>query len=288
MSRTVVAPVDFSEDSAISASVAVELAGDGGEVDVLHVAPAPEFEALARGFLDGELARLRTVDGHGPILRAALCSGDPVDEICRFAAEARADLIVMGTHGEAGSVRFLFGSVSGKVTRQAPCPVLVTRPAARGRRGFRNLLATVDYSRFSLPAAQLAASLVAPGGTLTLLHVWAPATPTLTLPFTRERQRVASDRLQALADRLVLPPGRELEVVVDVGSPAARILAQAERMGADLIVVGAHGRSGMLENVVGTVADRVLRHAHGPVLLVPEGALERPAIDLPSGEDARC
>ena len=52
-------------------------------------------------------------------------------------------------------------------------------------------------------------------------------------------------------------------------------------MDADLVVVGAHGQDGILENVVGTVADRVLRHAYAPVLLYPEGALRAASAPAP-------
>jgi nucleotide-binding universal stress UspA family protein len=51
------------------------------------------------------------------------------------------------------------------------------------------------------------------------------------------------------------------------------ILERAEEISADLIALGAHGRSGLDERLLGTVADRVLRHARMPVLLYPEGAL---------------
>jgi nucleotide-binding universal stress UspA family protein len=55
---------------------------------------------------------------------------------------------------------------------------------------------------------------------------------------------------------------------VDFGSPTERILALAEDVSADLIVLGTHGRTGLKRLVVGSVAENVLRHAHCPVLVV--------------------
>jgi nucleotide-binding universal stress UspA family protein len=53
--------------------------------------------------------------------------GPPFYEIIRYAKEAHIDLIVMGTHGHSGLAHVLLGSVSEKVVRKAPCPVLTVR-----------------------------------------------------------------------------------------------------------------------------------------------------------------
>lgn len=54
--------------------------------------------------------------------------GTPAKEIVALAAEATADILVVGTHGRSGVGRWLLGSVAEKVVRYAPCPVLVARP----------------------------------------------------------------------------------------------------------------------------------------------------------------
>jgi nucleotide-binding universal stress UspA family protein len=55
-------------------------------------------------------------------------SGDPAEEIVRFAGAEKADLIVMGTHGRKGLEYSLFGSVAAKVVRNSPVPVLTINP----------------------------------------------------------------------------------------------------------------------------------------------------------------
>ncbi len=58
------------------------------------------------------------------------------------------------------------------------------------------------------------------------------------------------------------------------GRPAAEILRIAEKLGADMIVMGTHGRSGLAHLLIGSVAEKVVRHAHCPVVCVKPG-LER-------------
>ncbi len=301
----VLAPVDFSEDSRGAVAVAFVLAPQG-EVVILNVDPPPDLDGVERhaelevphilhslqdhrrSWFASQFTELVTAvrGGHAgqPSVRGEMRAGDAVAEICRFAADWPAELMVIGTHGESGSTRFLFGSITAKVTRRAPCPVLVIRPRSpitRAPDRFHEVLVAVDYSIFSAPSAVLAASLLAPGGRLILLHVW-QSPSILPLQFTADRQRLAIERLERFAAGLPLPAGVDVDCLVDNGSPAARILGQAERMNADLVVVGAHGQDGILENVVGTVADRVLRHAHAPVLLYPEGALRAATTPAPA------
>jgi len=54
--------------------------------------------------------------------------GSPAEEIVKAARDTHADLIVIATHGRGGLSRVLFGSVTERVVRHAPCPVLTVRP----------------------------------------------------------------------------------------------------------------------------------------------------------------
>jgi nucleotide-binding universal stress UspA family protein len=79
---------------------------------------------------------------------------------------------------------------------------------------------------------------------------------------------------QAVAARVTAVTGREpgaFEVVIAHGSPAATIVAQAEARGASLVIVGGVGRGGLARALIGTTAERVVRHAHGPVLVARPG-----------------
>lgn len=61
-------------------------------------------------------------------LETAVVTGIPHEEILKKAAEIKAAMIVMGTHGRRGFDHFIFGSTAEKVVKTAPCPVLTVRP----------------------------------------------------------------------------------------------------------------------------------------------------------------
>lgn len=68
----------------------------------------------------------------GIIVSFLVWTGDPGESIVAAAEAEGADLVVVGTHGRGTIGRLLLGSVSDHVVRNAPCPVLVVRPASRG------------------------------------------------------------------------------------------------------------------------------------------------------------
>ncbi|MEZ4240736.1 MAG: universal stress protein, partial [Myxococcota bacterium] len=70
----------------------------------------------------------------------------------------------------------------------------------------------------------------------------------------------------ALAARRAGAP--EVDVAVEVGPVVDGVLAAAEELGADLIVMGTHGRTGLARMVLGSVAEGVVHRAHVPVMLV--------------------
>lgn len=85
-----------------------------------------------------------------------------------------------------------------------------------------------------------------------------------------ERERIEeglNEYLEGVAERL-RPLAAGVQTVVRFGQPAEEILSYAEEIEADLIAMCTHGRSGISRWVYGSVADKVLRGANCPVLLV--------------------
>jgi len=140
----ILVPTDFSKHSQNALLYAAAFAEKfGAELYLLHVVqdlavfipdmitvappPTPSLEQLssaARAAFDrlikeNQLQHLK--------IQREVREGTPFYEIIRFAKETEIDLIVMGTHGHTGLVHVLMGSVSEKVVRKAPCPVLTVR-----------------------------------------------------------------------------------------------------------------------------------------------------------------
>jgi nucleotide-binding universal stress UspA family protein len=224
----------------------------------------------------------RTLDGRTDV-DVVVDVGQPAAAILARAAALPADLIVLGTHGSSGFERLVLGSVTEKVLRKAACPVLTVPPRshATSRFPFQRILCAVDFSDWSSAAVELASSLAEQSGAaLTLFHViewpWRePPPPELSeLPAAQaaalaEFRRYLVKTATAGLESLVADAVRErCTVRADVrhGKPYAEILRAAAEDGADLVVLGVHGRNPIDLTVFGSTTNHVVRRATCPVL----------------------
>jgi universal stress protein E len=98
-------------------------------------------------------------------------------------------------------------------------------------------------------------------------HVLFPHLTQRTIGLMPSITRLAAEAVAGRVERLTARPQADLDVRVEVGSPAGIIVSVAEEMGADLIIVGA-ASSPSPNGPLGSVALRVVRHAHSPVLVM--------------------
>ena len=142
---------------------------------------------------------------------------------------------------------------------------------------WKRICCPIDFSDASRAAMEVAADLAKRfGAELVLLHAY--PVPGYTFPdgsvvaspkMMQERADQAERHLEEWrieAERLVGAP--RVSAASAVGEPAAEILEVAKRRGADLVVVGTHGRTGLEHALMGSIAERVVRRAHCPVLTV--------------------
>ena len=128
----------------------------------------------------------------------------------------------------------------------------------------------IDFSDESFAAISTAAELAADPSHLDLVHVLPrlePADPGVIWHTIDDESR-SRHAAQALRDELArrgCPAGR---IVIRFGDPGHEIAAYAEEVSAGLIVVSSHGRSGLERLLIGSVAERVVRLAHCPVLVL--------------------
>ena len=235
-------------------------------------------EREVQAFLERAAGPLRR---QGRPVETAVAFGDPAGEI--VAAATAADLIVMGSHGRGAGDRLRFGSVADRVARHAAAPTLVVRGGERlaAAPPLTRLVVPLDGSPLAeraLPvAAALAGDLGLPVHLVRVVDVDALRAAVqvgIHAAAANARSqavvcRRAEEYLAAQAQRL---RDRDLPATSDVrtGPPAAELLA-AIRPG-DLVVLTTHGRGGLQRWLLGSVADKLVRLAAAPVLLVRSAA----------------
>jgi nucleotide-binding universal stress UspA family protein len=194
--------------------------------------------------------------------RVISTEGDAAEILARLAADA--DALVLGTHGRAGLEHAWLGSVAEKVVRTAPGAVLVLRDGAL--RQPARVLVAVERSEASRQLVQDALPWVERlDAVVDLVHAderYAFADDSLGA----DARRKIEDEALLTSFRDVLPLARRGRVILAPGAPAPAVTALAT--GYDLLICGTHGRTGFARAWLGSVAERVVRTAPGPVLLL--------------------
>lgn len=295
--RKILCPTDFSDFSRHALDLSLALAKwYEAEVTVVHVLPriAADYTYLPEPVIITPVARERALEELGRFVhesrrsgvtaQVALEEGDAVRTILDLAKRLPADLLVLGTHGRGGFERWVLGSVTEKVLRKAPCPVLTLPRAAEGAVAhepalFRKILCPVDFSACSLKSLEFAFSLAEEADAhLTLLHVleFVPdvdpreAVAHVVHEYRGRLEAEARERLRAAVPDAVRQWCEPDELVV-VGRPYSEILRVAEAQGTELIVIGVSGRSTLDLAVFGSTTQHVVRGARCPVLTIRSG-----------------
>ncbi len=148
--KKILVPVDFSKHSDYAMRYAADLAHDfGAELLILHVVPEGDLRTMydyppdfpLDQILDDQkkAAEQRFAEivadeaKRGLKVTPLVYSGSVYEEIIQTASAQKVDLIVIATHGRTGLARVLLGSVTEKVVRLAPCPVLTVKHPDHGK-----------------------------------------------------------------------------------------------------------------------------------------------------------
>ncbi|HVG19572.1 MAG TPA: universal stress protein [Blastocatellia bacterium] len=196
--------------------------------------------------------------------------GDPRHLISFFARKWSADLIFLRAHVRKDLAHGMLGSVARAVVATAPCTVQIVRDPGEDRAhtldsGRRVLLAT-DGSETSTAAAQAIAGRPWPEGSefrvLSVEEPWA-------IKSSRVRHDEQAQEAVRSAEQILASAGLKATLAVAVSGNAKEvILEEAEKWGADLIVVGSHGRRGVKRFLLGSVSEAVAMNAHCSVVIV--------------------
>jgi nucleotide-binding universal stress UspA family protein len=257
----------------------------GQRTDFFSTRNSPEVQrALERDVLE----RAAKVLGREP--DAVLVDGDysrPDFHFAHLVNERCPDLVVCGTHQFHGLKRLRQNSFSRGLLHNCESNMLLVplvHEAAASVPRTRRVLVATDFSDLGNRAVPMAFAQVADGGTVHLVHVVDPFhAPSPMVPkyqthgaSAREHEQEANEFRRRL--RQLVPPEAEARgIAVDVrvveGEPLAATICQlADRLDADLICLGSHGRGGLSRLVLGSVANAVIARTHRPVLVVKSPA----------------
>ena len=289
--KLILCPIDFSELSVRAYYHALSVAEYyQAKVAALHVVDLSQYPSLgfaataglynesSRAFYDDAEEQLQKfVKRHTnseiqPEFSVEL--GDAPDTILSFAQARNADVIVMGTHGRRGYDRLMLGSVTNRVMRTSPRPVLVAcKPphestAGADKRGHHvhhlsRILFCADFSENSERALKYAISLTSEyDAELTLLHVLEkvprPAKAAETIVAATEQL----EKLIPTEERKTL----KIAPAVRIGKAYEQIIQFALESQTDLAVMGVRGRGGLDLAVFGSTTYRVMQLGPCPVL----------------------
>ncbi|MBE2252449.1 MAG: universal stress protein [Myxococcus sp.] len=280
---SVLIPTDFSAGAQHAFERALHLPlAPNAKLTLLHVLPADIPGTLrkvaiadAERSLEKHLAHARSIaveKGLSPRQFVGdVVEGSSAHQVMKRANTVEADVICIGRHGRRGVVDLFIGSTATRVMRETDRPVLLVRSPAKE-----------PYQRplFAIDPTHKAASVLKQG-----LRVIDPSTRTVTVfhatPIPYEDfisisadQRVALRKkfekdgeklLRALQKKV---PGYRFHPVVRSGDARSLVIEQALTMGADLTVLGTHGKSALNRFLVGSVAEWVLSHSVNDVLIV--------------------
>jgi nucleotide-binding universal stress UspA family protein len=239
---------------------------------------------VQRDYLRSIAARLKS---QRPLqVATAMLEGGPAEGLGDYVREIGVDLVVMTTHGRGGLQRAWLGSVADQLVRSLEIPLLLIRPmedSAQAEPRVEEILVPLDGSRkaeAALPPALAMASLL--GARLELLQVVQPVDfaidASVAVPRSVDeelsalRRREGQDYLDGLAEWLSRSGVAATGAAVLGASVAQTIEALARNPAIGMIALATHGRGGLRRLVLGSVADKLVRGGHLPVLVIrPRG-----------------
>ena len=227
------------------------------QIRLLRVCPPDENvdASAARAYLADIAARACPP---GAAIDLRVVSGDPAERIVAEASDA--DLIVMSTQGAGGGGRRLFGSVADRVSRHAPVPTLLLR-------GGRAPVATAPLQRIVVPLdGSPAAERALPLGQRLAAMLDAPVhLVTVHEPTSGDGK---ADSITSLEREAAAVQANDLLATTEVrvGAPEDELLAAVAA--GDLLVITTHGRGAARRWQIGHVAEKLLRHAPVPVVMI--------------------
>lgn len=291
--KKILVATDFSVHSKIALARAIDFAnGFQSQLTAVHCVPDLAFvpsgsefglpntdymvmqeeirsdaSSAMKNYLEGAVPRAMSVN-------SKILVGDPHIEVSIYAEAVKADLVVVGRSGHSGWEQFFLGSASRGLVHR--CPTSVLAVSDEWTQKPKTILAGTDFSEKSRDAVLHGLAVAEKlGGIVYLLHV-IDTTDTPSTSVDRMtgqdsmRQSIndfAQSRLESFVQSLDCDAS-QLQLHLSWGTPWRDMCQTAERLKAELIVIGNVGRRGVQGVFLGNTADRILSHCKTSVLAV--------------------
>lgn len=296
--KNIVVGLDYSAHARAALQQAKRLAGKtGARVHAIHVVESlamadlgevmektleqisVHFVDVARGYITKTARDAGFRDGE---VAARVEVGAPLPAINRLVEDVKAELLIIGRTGSSGGTSGM-GGLAFKCVRATPTRVLALHGGEAA--GFRRVVAATDFSEHSRAALREAVGMAKlENAELHVLHVRKPEVatllgdPLLTPPVWVGDQKeldAAADRMaRRKVDAELMPLEGEaagvrvMRVVTTDANAANGIQEYVRSVGADVVVMGTLGRSGLKKLLLGSTAERVLREGTCAVLAI--------------------
>jgi nucleotide-binding universal stress UspA family protein len=300
MYEKLLVPLDGSQLSEVALPYAEELAGRlGSRVDLLWVSETTnivdqhnsQFYLKNKADAIKEIIKLFAKESdrsQEPQVINVLDTGHPAEKIIEYAEKEDVGMVIMSTHGRSGVLRWTLGSVADKVVRGTRKPVMLIRAKnARSdihdKKLLKKMLIPLDGSPEGdtvIPyVAELAGRLKAEVTLLQVLPIGYQVIATGDYIAYTDRQ-IESDKASAKkylgnAETWLKKNNVDVKTIIKLknGNAAEEIIAFADEIKADVVIMATHGRSGVGRWVLGSIAERVLHDGNTPIMLVRAQAL---------------
>jgi universal stress protein E len=194
----------------------------------------------------------------------------------RFARSLKPDLLIIGARDSRPDTGF--GTIAAAAVREGPCDVLLVREHQTGP--FKSIVVAVDFSEHSRRALERAIQIAQhDSSSLHIIHVYTP--PSCEMGFSMrgidlsvQRERSLAETLERRLQGICKPYEGELSALNPTialhyhDGHRSGLSSYAEKIGADLLVLGTRGRSNVRDMLLGSTAEKVLRQAHCSVLAI--------------------
>lgn len=289
MRTRIIVPLDGSTFAEDALATALSLVGESGTLELVSVnAPAPpfavaDFDDRARSwttdYLDGLTGKLPPhvhAETHVLVGRAA-------DELLAFIEGSDAELVVAASHGRGPLTRAWLGSVADSLVRESKLPVMLVHPQHPDEPSYqaslplRKILVPVDGSEMAEAAVRTAIATFGSETEITVIRVvhepshMASAYLPDTIRENKDAEEAAARAEAELVATVAKFEGTNASVEGELirSNHIGRAIAEySETHDFDAIAIASHGRGGARRLALGSVADKVVRSARRPVLVL--------------------